>query len=732
MTRPPDDLKQLCDGLASAATTLDGARLIRQLHLAGLFGRRPDQAAAPAAGRQAGDPDGQPASQTRVGVWERKGGDAGSVFVRRMDLAAEWGYWANVGRIEPRGARRRIVLLGESAARGYLYDPEYTPALVLSGMLASHWGRDEVEVVDLARTNLGFELRELAAAALLLAPDAVVIFAGNNWRISTGTADLPRLGPLLREEGVPGLKRLAEQRLAANVRRLVTDVATAYAATGVPLLWLVPESNLDDWRDPSTQAPHLAAGANRRWLELWQAARRARCTGDLAAAADLAERMIELDGGVSATGFHLLADGARRRGDLQAARRFLELARGAAIWDGSQVVSPRPYSVAQETLRHEAARHRHHLVDLPRVFADYLDGGLPGRRLFLDYCHLTAEGIQVAMAAAAAGVLRAVSAVDVPWRRLVDRGLAPSLDTEAGAAFLAAVHNAHWWQRHEVVLHHCRRAVRADPEIAQVMTRFIDIQIRRTPMDMGRPAEELAEIGSPLIRHYLLRFNNQQLDTLLIAALVTALAEVGVDAAAAARQALRDERSLRHGAANLLEFYYGSAAVQPQEVMWVMPRGPKEASPLAFADYYKAYAPESAFVFVGEAGRPARLRLTCRLPAAEPAAGKIAVALNGSPLVEEVLTRAWTAIEIPVAGQRVIEGANQVSIRWPTPELAGEAALAAVVDDLIDEVAPDLYPVFGEIHSFTAEDAPDLAADLLSRPLPGRDCRRSPAPGAGG
>ena len=41
--------------------------------------------------------------------------------------------------------------------------------------------KDKVEVIDLARTNLGYEVRELALAALQLEPDIAIVFAGNNW-----------------------------------------------------------------------------------------------------------------------------------------------------------------------------------------------------------------------------------------------------------------------------------------------------------------------------------------------------------------------------------------------------------------------------------------------------------------------------------------------------------------------------------------------------------------------
>jgi len=100
--------------------------------------------------------------------------------------------------------KRRVLLIGESVARGYLYDPEFTPALALEKIVEPHFGDDGIEVIDLARTNLGYKVRELAIAALPLEPDMAIIFAGNNW--NTSSPGLPRLRKIdeaLSKKGLP-------------------------------------------------------------------------------------------------------------------------------------------------------------------------------------------------------------------------------------------------------------------------------------------------------------------------------------------------------------------------------------------------------------------------------------------------------------------------------------------------------------------------------------------------
>lgn len=698
MTKLPESLRTFCRRIARAATSEDGAEAIRLLQLTGLMGRVDGVGARPP------DDDADLETSGRVGIWERRQENGKSYFARRVDMIEDWNYWANLGRIEAKTGRRRVVFIGESVARGYLYDPQFTPAMALQKILESRLGEGEVEVIDLARTNLGLEVRELALAALQLEPDAVVLFSGNNWTMSypSRSQELVLIDSALREQGLAGLKRFIEDQLASNVARVVRDVSSRYQARNIPVVWLVPEFNLGDWRDPVTNAPYLPAGANREWIEAWRQARAALDGDDLERAEHLAQRMTELDRGLSIAGLYVLTECRRRCGDREGERRYLERARDAVLWDPSRSTSPRTYSIARTTLRREAGRFPDQVVDVPEIFRDYLEEAIPDRRMFIDYCHLTSEGILVTMAAAASAVLRALDGREVPWRDLVDESLAPSPEVEAEAAFLAAVHNAHWWQSYDLVRHYCHRAVDQSPAIAKVMTRFIDVQTRTTPMLMGRAAQEIVELGSPLIQHYLLRYNNQQLDELLLDAVVDALQRVEIDAGERLASLRLAEHSITRGRTNLLNYYYNSAALQPQEIMWSLP--PRQGwEPRIGNDYYRAYWLESRFVFLGEAGQPARLALTCRLPDHAREKAQAVLEVNGHEQVRLEVDRSWSSWEIPLGGEALVDGLNRITLHWPMPEFPGESELERVVDYLVDGIYPEFFCAFGEIHEFTVD-----------------------------
>jgi tetratricopeptide (TPR) repeat protein len=686
-------LKSFANRAALAASGEEAARALRLLWLSGLF----DQPAEP--GHQKGEKKSSALNQPepeRVGIWERSG--KGTDFTRRADLIQQWPFWANVRKIEPRRAQRRVVLIGESVARGYLLDPQFNPAIALASILRSQGPANAFEVVDLARTNLQFdEVAGLAASSLLLEPDAVIIYAGNNWGPSYSGTD-PRCGGIVRDQGIPGLKRQSEILFAGEVRRMMAQVASVFKARNVPLIWMVPEFSLAAWRDQVTNAPCLGDGVNREWSACFDSARAALAARDYNLASQLAQKMVELDQETCVSGLYILAECHQAQGDLESARRCLESARDANIWRPG-VQSPRPYSVSQRTLREEAPRLGNELVDTPALFKEYLGGELPGRRLFLDYCHLSAEGIQVVMAAAASSVLRALHIADVPWKALMQHCALPSSKVRAESEFLAAVHNAHWHQSYEVSRFYCRQALASAPEIAEVMSRFIELQIRRVPILMNKVAEEFVGVKWPCIQNYVLRLNSQILDRDLLDAIVAALREREIDIEPSFTRLRREEHSVASREANLLDYYYCSSADQFLEEQWVMPF----AAPAPF-HYYKAFSPESRFLFVGEAERPARLVLTARLPHASQT-GELVVCMNGREEICIELGREWSAWDITFSPRAMQEGVNEVWLRWPQACFPGRQGVETLADDMMLGLEPDFYYIFGEIHSFTAAHA---------------------------
>ena len=97
-----------------------------------------------------------------------------------------------------------------------------------------------------------------------------------------------------------------------------------------------------------------------------------------------------------------------------------------------------------------------------------------------------------------------------------------------------------------------------------------------------------------------------------------------------------------------------------------------------------------------------KLSLTCRLPNDTPAEAPISITLNGKPHAEIIIGREWSSWELEFPGEVVRDNMNEITLHWPMPEFRSGAALKRAVLDMCAMKFPEFYPVFGEIHSFTA------------------------------
>ena len=658
--RPSEALGALTGGLSRLLASEDGTLILARLQALALASRPRGAGPRPV---QAGG---------RIGVWEpRLAAGSALEFVRSRACAPEWRFWADVERIPPK-VGPRVVLLGESAARGYLYDPAVTPAAVLQHMLPDR------EVIDLARTDLtGPELASLFDGLHALEPDAIVLFAGNNWHtVLFELTELHRLADAVRQRGYAGCRHLfVEDIVVPRARVLMDALAGAAREIGAEVVVVVPEFNLRDWRgEPSLLAPVLRAGGNPGWMEARRRGHAALQRNDLDGAAAAAAEMIALDGGTSAVGPALLAETLLAAGRQAEARVWLEAARDA-VYGILVAHSPRCPGKVQGVLRDKAEEHGFGLVDLPRVFERALGGELPDRRFFLDYCHLTLEGMRVAMAEVATRLTGQPSAN------------APAVEpaAEAVAHFLAAIHNAHYGQGEEIIRHHCTRSLELSASVAEQMLAFVDSQLQPTERWMCASFEALSRPAA--VQRYLAaadpRVMQKLADFVLIEAMVGALEAAGVAARAHVTELLREEGpsgrpvdllAARRRATTFRE--RGGHSLGPQRA------------------YVQALDTTSVFLVVQADARLLRSRLTCRLPGGE---GAVVVSVNGVAASTLRVRREWTTFELTLPGG---VGVNRIELEWPLLPVPPDS-LERAARRLERGTYPDVLPVFGEVHAFT-------------------------------
>ena len=625
-----DALIDLTGQLAATLASDDGAIVLARMQRLALIAAR-----APLPPR--------PDSGLRLGIWEPRAADDGGLEFARMPAAAdEWRYWADVDHI-PRKTGRRVVLMGESVARAYLFDPELTLASMLSASLGA-------EVVDLARTDLRADhLPPLFDALPVLEPDAVVLFAGNNWNgVRFELEELDHLANAVRSGGFARSRSLFNETLIRGRARSTLD-AIAARLEGVPLCVVVPEFNLQDWRsEPSVVVPTL--GEIERWLDLEKAGR--------------AEEMITVDGGTSPVSQQLAAVQALARGDVAVARRRLEAARDA-LCGLMTAHSPRCPAVVQDELRAAAARHGFHLVDLPALF-----GPIPGRRLFLDYCHLTAEGLRSATAAIADIVAPIIGVTPAPPPE-------PGAHVAACAHLLAAVHNAHYGQPEEIVRYHAERARNLDPQIRSFAAALAEVVSRRNEGWLCRAW--VAIDREPQGRRYL------GAPEMLRAPRVADITLAKALAAAAGHDGMVDDILIEEASCLPLDLLAPKHRATTFRDVIGQGLGPAPG-------FVRATAPRSRFVAVRAHSEHVTARITLR------ATGDVVIVVNDVECVRVSALGQWMTAEFTM---RLNRGQNVIEVLWPAPQPDASAEFERAARRLERGLYPEVLAAFGEVHAFT-------------------------------
>ncbi|AJY64763.1 hypothetical protein B7759_05027 [Burkholderia glumae] len=648
--------------------------------------------AGPAASKPAGAGD-------TIGCW-RRGADHPQRFERVQDAQGNWRTWADLDHFELDGTARRVVFVGESAGRGFLYDPYLTPA----GVLHKHLERlsaSPVQVLDLARTNMSFtESVEISTrAAELLQPDALVLFAGNNWLSAGdifGYVDLVGLSSALRADGIAGLVATLEQALEGFAARLVDTLSRIGASTGAKLVLAIPEFNLRDWKPGFTQAPPLLSGpALAQWEALRAEAEAARGAGDATRLERAADAMLALDGGYASHSLWLKAQALLHAQGAPAARPWLEKARDmAAILPVPQ--APGMHTRSIDALRRHAAAAGIAVVDLPQRFAEA--GSLPGREHFLDYCHLSELGIDTLARHVAAAVVTALGCGRPDPGKADDKpAYALSARARASAMFLAAIHNANWGQSGEIIAHWVDSAIDTAPDDVRLWYRsFLAFETCLQPRWTHQAFDDL-DIAQ-VERYMGFKLNPHLADHELKTAMVRALARHGETGVREAWHAQLFDAYLRPGT--------------PQDLLQPQHAARHHAALRPFHEnpgYYQAIGGESDFAVISDGRAGAVLRSVIRVPRGLSGPARCTVSVNGRTLGTLAVGASWSRAETAIPADALVPGVNRLVLHWPAPERVDDTLVERAARSLSMQRGPEVFHVRGQIHRLTLTGASPTA-----------------------
>ena len=357
----------------------------------------------------------------------------------------------------------------------------------------------------------------------------------------------------------------------------------------------------------------------------------------------------------------------------------LEAARDAAISEIdathypllASLAAPQADSAARGVLAAAAHRHGFATVDLREVFCRAIGSPLPGRRLFLDYCHLTAEGMHLAMAAVAHTLLRQAGApaAERGWPELA-AGLPPpwsgappstAAAAEATALLGAAVHTAHRHlpvtARGDLLDDLCGRALDRDAAgAAAAMLDLADVRTAPGPAVLSAAQGRNLARPAPLLLQHGWRWPH--LDGALLAAMERALRRRGRPEAAELAALVVGRRGL---SAHRLRDEAGGDGLELVHPPFHLAAPVARSLPAAMAAEgmapgatLRALLPSTSFDLVlatPVAGGRLHLELSARLPEAA-GEGEVTVALDGRPVGRVALGRGWRraqlTVELPV------------------------------------------------------------------------------------
>jgi hypothetical protein len=632
-----------------------------------------------------------------IGIWKKKIEGGRIVYKRDAAERKYWSDWADADVLYSKGTRRRIVLFGESVARGYFYDPFYNVAKELQAVLDGIPDGRNIEVIDLAMTGQSFaELLALSKSGIALEPDVAIFFAGNNWGGDILSSLLghsfSEIVASFRTHGLNGISHLLERTTQRMITELLSTIEAKFIKKGIPVIFIVPEFNLKDWKsdDKENALAWLPEGNTEKWIGMKEEALAAIEANDIGRLGMAATKMVALFPH-NPMSHELLGISCFLKGDHKEARACFGRSRDAVLFTGT-ASKPRCFKMIRDQLLYQAGKSGVEIVDLAPILEGASRAHIPGRETFLDYCHLTVDAIKTAMRYTAQKVIKVLCKKNIEIDRIPASGLFPDNYVSAIAHFSAAIHNAHSGQPAEILQYHCRKAIEYSSKVKEVMLKFVDFSTRRAATyfcssygDLIRNGEMYQYEGGRSLMHPP---GNKIMDISLVDTIISTLGPAVPGIRDEVDQLRKSEHGVTVQGVDLLDSFYSRTHYNHY-----IDEGD--------TGLYQARTLESSFYFVlRKRSDPLIFEIGCRLPGAGVSSGLIGIRMNdGDHFVVRLPASAdWTTHTFSVEEEYLMDGVNKLSIRWPFVHRPMANDRLGSYEGILKMV----FPVIGEISSFVA------------------------------
>ncbi|MGB3181580.1 MAG: hypothetical protein WBB45_09330 [Cyclobacteriaceae bacterium] len=627
-----------------------------------------------------------PASENgHIGIWKEVIADGKVSYQRDESMKDDFNTWIDRDIIHPKHTNKRVVYLGESVASGFFYEHHYRPALLAEKAVNQTLGEDSLEVIDLSKIGIDIdELRQVTRASLRLEPDALVVFAGNNW-LSGFQMQLAEKDIRAIYQAVTSGKRFDEidPIFQNKIREIAFDYLQLLKELDLPVIFVIPEFNLKDWYlDINGQGLLWPQGETEQWMTLKETAEQALEQNNMQEAREAALDLIRLNKS-NTVGYRTLAESYLREEKYDEALQALLDGRDTIMYRMAPV--PGTHTVLRDQVLELAKKDNLTLIDLPILLKEHFPGTMPDRSMFLDYCHFDDNALKLVASHLAKEILHVVFRRQTPYDEL-HKLIPPSEKKYKGIAHLmAAMYNAHLDQSAEVIRYHTRMAIDHFDRAAEFMMQYVDMVNRNIPKYLTSGYRNIKNIDELGIYFSRILVEEKVLDLKLVQAMLAELKERGNNMEARTEQLRLQEHGYKNGRMNLLDPYLF-----------------RESYLTATLDgrAYTSREKHTRFYAITSGEDSAEGRITLKLP--KGVEGSVNIFLNEKQVAACKAGSEWSSHTFLIPAETFVPGVSTISVQWPaysyTEQYEGDDP-EAMSEWLIE----NLHPLYGLIHQFTLE-----------------------------
>ncbi len=649
-----------------------------------------------------------------IGTWHPVYQDGYIVFVRKEQSdSVFWESTCSQFSLKKEENKKRVCVIGESAAAGMFFTPHSSPSKALANYLEFHSGA-MWDVIDLTRNcmNAG-ALIETCDVSLQLEPDFIILLAGNNW---FSDIMIEHDGPIsrrrtyvnsLNKNGMSGVINAYKgnaERLTESVLRQINNIAKDSTAE---FLFVIPALNYAHW-ERRCPLHWLDNQRTSEWYELYRSASTSIEIRDYETGLKLGKEMVKIDGGTNATSNRIVANCLIALNRLDEAYDYCVAECDNSLTFDHVTSFPGVLSFVRKKSGNVLYDNLN-FIDLEAIFFEHSGTKILGSPLFVDYCHLNPEGFQVAMAPIASRILSKQTALKEEvvnsWQNIVEKTQTLKIDMPSLAVsyFSAALYNTHLNRpvtnelNIEKYIGLFQRAVDCSDSVLDIMELYVKARSCKygAGFALSKSGQKFFELmNSPL--DFPVAQEAPGVDALTIECICRTL-----------------EANGRNGKKMLEEYQQvyirlldkGVDLTEPKYIEWINSNVrmamDSENSSRRKLPFYKSWWPWSFFALVSDAASDLEAEITCRLPSYinSDKEKKINIAINNQLIDKISVSQKWTSHHIIIPQKLITNGFNRLSLEWPELKVDENVEILNLKNRFTKGLKVDFHPVFGEVFS---------------------------------